>query len=66
MIKIANMTNGQDAEKVHQTLQSVWGVRQVDVSVHKQEASVSFNENAASFEDFLQALKETGYSPDSQ
>jgi copper chaperone len=56
------MTNEQDANKVQSALKGVWGARHVDVSLPNQEATFSFNENSASYEDFLQAIIDTGFN----
>lgn len=56
------MTNEQDVDKVQSALKGVWGVSQVAVSLPNQEATLSFNENSASYEDFLQAIKDTGFN----
>ncbi|WMX58820.1 heavy-metal-associated domain-containing protein [Peribacillus sp. R9-11] len=62
VVKLEGMTNEQDAVKIQSALNDVWGVRQVHVSLQKQLATLSFNEDAASYEDFLQAIKDTGFT----
>ncbi|SDH60992.1 Copper chaperone CopZ [Alteribacillus persepolensis] len=54
-----------DKERIEEVLLDVWGIRKVDINPYKQEAVVSYDEDAASFIDFEQALKDSGYHIDS-
>jgi copper chaperone CopZ len=60
-IAIPQMRNQQDADKVSRALQEVWGIKSAEVSWERQEATVHFDELAASFHDFQEALLESGY-----
>ncbi|WP_170008135.1 heavy-metal-associated domain-containing protein [Bacillus fonticola] len=62
LIKVEGMTNEHDAEKVLHALNEVWGVRKAEVSLSNQTASFRYNEKAASYEDFLQAVEDTGFT----
>ncbi|GGE50584.1 hypothetical protein GCM10011391_31690 [Pullulanibacillus camelliae] len=61
-VKINGLHSKEDVDKVEQALKDVWGVRRTEVSLERQEAKFSYNENSASYEDFVQALKENGYT----
>lgn len=61
-IKVEGMTNEQDADKLLHVLNEVWGVRKAKVSLANQMVTFSYNEKAASHEDFLQAIKNIGFS----
>ncbi|MED1783794.1 heavy-metal-associated domain-containing protein [Brevibacillus fortis] len=60
-ISVKGMKDENDAEKVSKTLHSVWGIQQVEVSLLKGEALVSYDEKAASLVDFQQAIRDLGY-----
>ncbi|GLB60066.1 hypothetical protein NCCP133_21980 [Cytobacillus sp. NCCP-133] len=51
----------QDEDKLNQALNDVWGVRKVKLNSMNGEAVISFDEDAASFMDFEQAVKDCGY-----
>lgn len=53
--------NKEDKERINEVLHDVWGVRNVTVHPEKGEAVVSFDEKAASFMDFEQAIRDCGY-----
>lgn len=61
VIKVQGMHSEEDANRVQQALNEVWGVRKVLVSLPKSEAVVSYDENAAVTIDFQQAIIDTGY-----
>jgi copper chaperone len=60
-IAIPQMRNEQDADKVSRALREVWGIKSAEVSWERQEATVLFDELAASFHDFQEALLESGF-----
>ncbi|KZO00351.1 heavy-metal-associated domain-containing protein [Pseudobacillus badius] len=61
VIKIKNQLTEQEAEKVSQALESVWGVRRTEVHAASREASFTYNEEAASYTDFQQAITDLGF-----
>ncbi|CAM3750383.1 heavy metal-associated domain-containing protein [Cytobacillus oceanisediminis] len=61
IISIENMDKG-DEERLNQALNDVWGVRKVKLNPKNGEAVISFDEDAASFMDFEQAIKDCGYN----
>ncbi|GGH86326.1 copper chaperone CopZ [Pullulanibacillus pueri] len=61
-VKISDLQSKEDVDKVEQALKDVWGVRNAEVSLERQEAKFSYNENSASYDDFVQALKDSGFS----
>ncbi|SDN07005.1 Copper chaperone CopZ [Fictibacillus solisalsi] len=61
-IKIKGLENEQDANTISNALHHVWGIEKVDVNISRGEASISFDPNMASYEDFLQAIQESGYA----
>ncbi|MBT2711206.1 cation transporter [Pseudomonas sp. ISL-84] len=60
-VSIENMDKG-DEERLNQALNDVWGVRKVKLNPMSGEAVISFDEEAASFMDFEQAIKDCGYN----
>jgi copper chaperone CopZ len=50
-----------DEEKINHALHDVWGVRNVKLNPEKGEAVISFDEKAASFTDFEQAIMDSGF-----
>ncbi|SFD36091.1 copper chaperone [Bacillus sp. OV194] len=62
IIRIKNFVNEQDADKIAHALQHVWGIGQLDVNLKRGEATISFDKNMASYEDFVQAIHESGYA----
>ncbi|UOE53193.1 hypothetical protein LIT38_13530 [Bacillus sp. CMF12] len=60
-VSLENM-NQADEEKLSQALNDVWGVRKVKLNSMSGEAVISFDEDAASFLDFEQAIKDCGYN----
>ncbi|MDF2035890.1 hypothetical protein P2R12_02685 [Cytobacillus oceanisediminis] len=60
-VSLENM-NQADEEKLSQALNDVWGVRKVKLNSMSGEAVISFDEDAASFMDFEQAIKDCGYN----
>ncbi|MGY6211019.1 heavy-metal-associated domain-containing protein [Cytobacillus firmus] len=60
-VSIENM-NQTDEEKLSKALYDVWGVRKIKLNSMSGEAVISFDEDAASFMDFEQAIKDCGYN----
>ncbi|MGN7175203.1 hypothetical protein BK139_08275 [Paenibacillus sp. FSL R5-0490] len=60
-VSIENMDQ-TDEEKLSKALYDVWGVRKIKLNSMSGEAVISFDEDAASFMDFEQAIKDCGYS----
>lgn len=60
-VTIENM-NQADEVKLSKALNDVWGVRKIKLNSMSGEAVISFNEDAASFMDFEQAIKDCGYN----
>lgn len=60
-IAVQGMADPNDANKVSNALHEVWGVRKVEVSAETGEAVLTYDEKAASFEDFQQAILDTGF-----
>ncbi|WP_251550852.1 heavy-metal-associated domain-containing protein [Neobacillus muris] len=60
-LKVEGMNSQTDANKVLHALNEVWGVREAEVNLSRSEAVFSFNEQAASYQDFEQAIIDLGY-----
>jgi len=61
IIKIEGIKSQEDADKVLQALNTVWGVLNAEVNVSNQEAVISFDEKAAAKQDFEAAVIDTGF-----
>ncbi|MCY8233047.1 heavy-metal-associated domain-containing protein [Priestia endophytica] len=59
-LKIEGMRDENDVNKVLHALNEVWGVSRVEVSLANRMVTFSYDEKAASQDDFLQAVKDTG------
>jgi copper chaperone CopZ len=53
--------NKKDEEIVNQALHDVWGVRNVKLNPETGDAVISYDEDAASFIDFRQAILDSGF-----
>jgi copper chaperone len=60
-ISLKKLNTDEDAKRISQILHDVWGIRKVEVQLDKSEATISFDENAASIQDFQQAITDSGY-----
>ncbi|WP_264739481.1 heavy-metal-associated domain-containing protein [Cytobacillus firmus] len=60
-VLIENMDQA-DEEKLSKALHDVWGVRKIKLNSMSGEAVISFDEDATSFMDFEQAIKDCGYN----
>lgn len=58
---VKNLDSEADKKRVDEVLHDVWGVRQVAIDLKTKEVLVSYNENAASFIDFQQAIIDSGF-----
>lgn len=61
-LKVEGMKDQDDVTKVLHALNEVWGVRKAEVSLENKVATFTYDEKAASQEDFLQAVKDTGFN----
>jgi copper chaperone CopZ len=61
-LKVEGMKDQDDVTKVLHALNEVWGVRKAEVSLENKVANFTYDEKAASQEDFLQAVKDTGFN----
>ncbi|WP_449621069.1 heavy-metal-associated domain-containing protein [Robertmurraya sp. Marseille-Q9965] len=59
--RLEGVKTQEDADKVLQALNSVWGVRKAEVNLNSGEAIVSYDEKAATYADFTQAVIDSGY-----
>jgi copper chaperone len=60
-VTVKNMINQDDAKKVMETIEHVWGLGQVEVNLSKKEAIFTYDERMASPHDFKQAIKDNGF-----
>ncbi|MFC7064063.1 heavy-metal-associated domain-containing protein [Halobacillus seohaensis] len=62
-IQINGMTSSSDVEKVNEALYDVWGIREADISSKFNKVTFSYNEEAGSLVDFMQAIRDSGFEP---
>ncbi|MDQ0226583.1 heavy-metal-associated domain-containing protein [Metabacillus niabensis] len=60
-ISLKDMNTPEDAKRVSETLHDVWGIRNVEIQLDKGEATISYDEKAASIQDFHQAIVDSGF-----
>jgi copper chaperone CopZ len=60
-IYLKDMNNSEDAKRVSEILHDVWGIRQVEVQLDQAVATISYDKDAASIQDFQQALVDGGF-----
>lgn len=60
-IRVQGMADENDKQKVSRALLEVWGVRGVSVNLEKREANISYDELAANYTDFQQAILDSGF-----
>jgi copper chaperone len=60
-VVIPSMKNQHDADKVNRALHEIWGINKVDINLSGHEATFSYDEAAASFHDFQEAITELGF-----
>ncbi|WP_202077737.1 heavy-metal-associated domain-containing protein [Caldalkalibacillus salinus] len=58
---LEDMNTPEDAELISGVLHDVWGIRKVEIHLDQKEATISYNENAASVQDFEQAIADCGF-----
>ncbi|MEO2076357.1 MAG: heavy-metal-associated domain-containing protein [Bacillus sp. (in: firmicutes)] len=61
VVTFKNMTNQEDANKILEAIEHVWGVTKVEINLSKSEAIFSFDERMASVQDFKQVIMESGF-----
>lgn len=61
MIKVEGLHSNQDRDKVLHALNEVWGIQNAEVNLQKGEAIFSYDERAASEQDFEAAINDCGY-----
>jgi copper chaperone len=59
---IQGMKNQDDSIKVSRALLQIWGINKVEVYLERNEAIFSYDEKAATFDDFQQAVLELGFA----
>jgi len=62
VLKVNSKLSEQDAEKILDALNHVWGVSDAEVSVDRSEASFKFDKKMASAQDFAQAVIDAGFT----
>jgi copper chaperone len=60
-ISLKDVRTSDDAERISEVLHDVWGIRKVEVQLDKGEATISYDEKAASIQDFQQAIVDSGF-----
>ena len=60
-IRIEGVQTRQDVNKALKVLNEVWGIRDVTLSLNTGEATIQYDETAASFHDFEQAVIDSGF-----
>ena len=61
IVTVQNMANQQDADKVLQAIEEVWGVSKAEINLSKSQAVFTYDERMASQQDFEQAIKDLGF-----
>lgn len=62
-VHVQGLTDQETADHLRQALQEVWGIRSIEeVSLARGDVQFTYDEQAASFGDFRQALEERGFS----
>jgi len=61
-MKIEGVQTQQDVDKALKALNEVWGIREAEVSLNNGQAIVQYDEMAASFHDFEQAIIDIGFT----
>lgn len=60
-IHVNDMFSQEDANRVLEAIEHVWGLSSAEVQLSNRKAIVTFDERMASTTDFEQAVKESGY-----
>lgn len=58
---VAGIRDDNDAQRVRHALSEVWGIQQVVIDPSRGEVMFSYDERAGSREDFLQAIRSSGF-----
>lgn len=58
---IRGLSEERDAQRVRHALGEVWGIREVTVDASRGEVMFTWDERAASPQDFRQALESSGF-----
>ncbi|MBT2757764.1 heavy-metal-associated domain-containing protein [Mesobacillus foraminis] len=61
VLRIKDIVDQQDADKVLNALLDVWGIERAEVNLNNSNAVFSYDERMASYHDFEQAIIDTGY-----
>lgn len=61
-IKIEGIENEEDVNKILEALNTVWGIRDAEVSLVNKTATFIYDGKAASLVDFIQAVKDKGFN----
>ncbi|WP_026560602.1 heavy-metal-associated domain-containing protein [Bacillus sp. J37] len=59
--QIENLNNQEDADKLTQAVLGVWGISKAETNTSQKTVLFSYDERMASAQDFIQAIKESGY-----
>jgi len=60
-MRVKGVQGSGDAKRIQEALRDVWGIREVALREETGEVSFAYNEKAASYDDFKQALTDIGY-----
>jgi copper chaperone len=60
-ISLKKLDTQEDAKRISEILKDVWGIRNVEIKLDKSEATITFDEKAASIQDFQQAITDSSY-----
>ncbi|MFC0271085.1 heavy-metal-associated domain-containing protein [Metabacillus herbersteinensis] len=58
---LKKMNTEEDAKRISEILHDVWGIRNVEIQLDTGKATVSYDEDAASIQDFQQAITDSGH-----
>ncbi|MBM7692086.1 copper chaperone CopZ [Peribacillus deserti] len=61
VIKIHGPLSQKDTDEIVHALNGVWGILRADVNQESGEARIGYDKNAASIQDFQQAIRDSGY-----
>lgn len=61
VVVVKNMQSQDDANKVLNTLQDVWGIGRAETDLQHNQAIFTYDKRMASLEDFERALLDAGY-----
>ncbi|WP_160118389.1 heavy-metal-associated domain-containing protein [Bacillus sp. V59.32b] len=61
VVVVKSMQHQDDADKVLNALQDVWGIGRAEVDLKRNQATFTYDNRMASLQDFERALLDTGY-----